>query len=685
MIKKILSTLGTLVLAAGMAVGFASPAGATHPTVVGTYECDSGSGSFTVTWTVGGDTRYPNEIATIVSQSVETSPTLVGSSVQAAGFVQGTQSGVAVGATVNQTVKVQWTNHAAGNLVSQTGTVEIPADAACAVADASASVTVTPATCDAPSTLVYDTPVNATFTGGTPDGTQGPTTGTAALPYSVTATANPNHSFSDGRLTTIIKGDLAPQVTGADCYVPPACIPTSAVSYTYDPATNSGVITVADVEDSSHVLCDPFWVTATSWKFVGNSKWPQIRDVVQKLDPISTPGTYEYAAEVNCGQGDIYASFDAQPDPTPVLNGPSNPFKETFLHGMGFSGPNPTYIQDNPGCAAVKPLVDYELGACYQAGQSPEFTSVKNLTLVFDNSASTVPVTFSVPDALDIESAETPLPSITRTVPPGEVVEVETEPVWDQGANYTVSFGGVHSVTIPDSTLIIDAYDGCLEATPSEPSQTDESCIDDILQPGSITVGLETGLVYSIDGPGTENDVSPVTETTTEGLPAGEYLVGVMAAPGYVLTGATDWPRTVTIASTVCGDLPTEPLVSPVASMTEMTCTAPGSYTLQSSPGVLWTVDGTPVSGGTYSVTTASTVVVSATPNAPLYGFEFGFDIPTVWEFEYGDPETSDCNLQLTTLALTGVSSSFLLMLAGGALFVGIGGIIMARRRYSTH
>jgi LPXTG-motif cell wall-anchored protein len=500
----------------------------------------------------------------------------------------------------------------------------------------------------------------------------------------VTATADSSHTFSDGTQVLVIEGDLAAQLSGVACATVPACIPNSSVSYTYDPLTNSGVITVPDVANSTHVLCKPFWVTATSWKYVNTAVWPQMLDVVQKSGPISTPGNYPYAAAVTCGQGDIYASDVAQPEPTATLDGPNNPFPEHFLHQMGFSGPNPTWVQQDGACATVNPKVSYKLGACYQNGTAPNLFSSSNLFLIFDNSGSTVPVTFSVPNGLDVQSAVSPTPSIVRTVAAGQIVTVETTPIWNQGGSYTVTMNGVYSITIPDATITIAPFAGCLDAKPGDPSHSNETCVGDNKVPGSITVGLEPGLIYSIDGPGTANDVSPVTTKTTTGLPAGDYVVTVVAASGYTLSGANNWPLTIKILSTVCGQLVTHPLVTPTAHMTDLSCTAAGSYTLDSNPGVLWTVNGVATNAGTYPVSATSAVQVAATPNSPNYGFDSGVTNPTLWTFAFTKPAFATCSTQLTTLAFTGVSSTLWLILAGGLIFIGIGGLLFARRRFES-
>lgn len=219
-----------------------------------------------------------------------------------------------------------------------------------AVADAAAAApTIVAATCATGQTLSLGAVTNATWgavTGGT-----GPST------YSVTATATSGHTFSDGSATKSFTGALtgALSPSNAACQAPPTCIPNSSVSYTYLPGSNSGDIVVTDTKNSTGVLCHPFWVTATSWLYTKDAVWPQALDVVQKLPKISTPGTYSYVATVTCGQGDIYASTDAQPDPTAVLNGPGTPFPEHFLHDMGFVGPTPTYMQQATGCNVITP------------------------------------------------------------------------------------------------------------------------------------------------------------------------------------------------------------------------------------------------------------------------------------------------------------------------------------------
>ncbi len=228
---------------------------------------------------------------------------------------------------------------------------------------ASAAVTVTPATCAAPASVALGAITRASW------GPLSRSTGPGA--YTVTATADPGYRFDEGTTTRVFSGTLDDRLTGEVCAPPPQCIPSSAVSYTYDPASNSGVITVTAPSRSTGALCSPFWVTATSWKYLGTSTWSQKLDQVQKLGPISAPGTYPYAAAVTCGQGDIYASFDANDptlDPTPYLHGPDDPFDEHFLHEMGFSGPTPTYVNSKRGCNVITAEPVYTPPSCASDG-----------------------------------------------------------------------------------------------------------------------------------------------------------------------------------------------------------------------------------------------------------------------------------------------------------------------------
>jgi hypothetical protein len=164
-------------------------------------------------------------------------------------------------------------------------------------------------------------------------------------------------------------------------------------------------------------------------------------------------------------------------------------------------------------------------------------------------------------------------------------------------------------------------------------------------------------------------------------LNPGTYKVSAAAETGYILTGY-DGPWTEVLASaTPCSDLITHPLVAPSAVQVQMGCVSSGSYTLSNSindaAALIWTVNGSTVSPGTYQVGTAGTVVVHAATSGPSYGLEE--DATTDWTFHFVRPTSCD----LTTLALTGSTPTgwiifgYALLVSGLALVA----VRFARRR----
>jgi len=100
----------------------------------------------------------------------------------------------------------------------------------------------------------------------------------------------------------------------------------------------------------------------------------------------------------------------------------------------------------------------------------------------------------------------------------------------------------------------------------------------------------------------------------------------------------------------VCGDLPTEELVTPTARMVDLTCDAAGSYTLDDIEGIRWFIGSVEVQPGTYPVASAGTVVVRAEAISPDYGLESGAQ--SEFTFVFTEPDAGcaavDVNLTLT-------------------------------------
>ena len=130
--------------------------------------------------------------------------------------------------------------------------------------------------------------------------------------------------------------------------------------------------------------------------------------------------------------------------------------------------------------------------------------------------------------------------------------------------------------------------------------------------------------------------------------------------------------------------LPTEPLVTPAAASSQIGCFSNGSYTLSNDlndpNAVIWTVNGTQVAPGKYTVSNTASLSIVAAPNAPQYGFSAGAQ--TTWTVNFKKPTVCD----LETLALTGQSPTGLLIAAD--LFVVAGLALFAvramRRRPET-
>ena len=495
--------------------------------------------------------------------------------------------------------------------------------------------TATVATCDADGKLVVPAQAGIIWSGG--DNGAGPGT------YDLVAKPAAGYTLSGQTEWTIV---VPPMKSGVECA--PPCIPNTSVSYTYDPATNSGVIHVENVDGSTGKLCDPFWVTATSWKFIeGDKVWSQVRDVVQQLPKIDAPGDYPYVAPVDCGQGDIYASFTESPNPPQYLHGPSNPWAEHFLHEMGFSGPNPTFTQDSPGCNIVVPVTP----TATVIDECGEFGSVQV-------PAESVAFTYTVVGG----PAEGKV-TVTAHVKEGYVVQ--------EGAKTVFEFDlGTHTPC---------------KLIPGDPSSTDQKCVGGQLTSGSITVAPNPGKIVfvitggSIQAPGiTVPDNNPVTS-----LPAGSYTVTAKGINGNTVGPDNTWKYDIVIGGPENCDLPTHALLKPTASQNNGSCTADPTYTLSNTTsvngGVQWWIGDPQVqtTPGTHKASWGSTVVVQAKLADPVAdGFEK--DAQTAYTFKF--PAKPACG-DLLTLALTGGSTSgSVLWIAGTLLLLGAAGIYFQRR-----
>jgi len=246
-----------------------------------------------------------------------------------------------------------------------------------------------------------------------------------------------------------------------------------------------------------------------------------------------------------------------------------------------------------------------------------------------------------------------------------------------------------YNLTSPSSVqVVVSAYgDQCghVDASVTASAQKfDEQCITDgesFLVLGFIEVGIATGVDYTITN--AANDTIPFDGTTgdTNGLPAGHYVVHPTAQAGFTLANPGDIPLDLLATDDIRCQLPTDATVDPSAVQVQLGCTKAGSYTLSSDQidptAVIWTVNGSTVTQGTYTVTTPGSYHIVAAPNAPTWGF----DHPVApWDFVFTAPTTCD----LKTLALTGTSPTSALVLGGFAVLFGLALVFRAERRRKT-
>ena len=624
-----------------------------------------------------------------------------------------------------------------GYTVTETGpfTHDFPAAPAdCRKAEASASIVTAPATCAAAGTVAKGTIANATWGDLTVvDGEYRVTASAAAgFKFPPAADSDDGVTVSDDGTTMTFSGAVEQQRTGPECVTIPDCIPSNAVSYTYDRATNSGVITVADVPSASGELCAPFWVTATSWVFTGATVWPQARDVVDYVNDdeqgkhaISTPGQYPYSAPVGCGQGDIYASFAGQPEPTADLYGPDDPFDEHFLHQMGFTGPTPTYVVDEPGCneaVPAQPIVT-TVGSCGTTGSvtagptdgvvyAVEFdqksglytvtaTPAANRYLAGDDDQKVVytgtvgapydcvdptepqPETRTVTERVpDCAAKTTTVTSTTYTRTP---VFDAVESVWKPGAEVA----GTPVVTVEPITAAEKAQRCGIELD-TDPKASQCTVIDGGTDLTSwLYTDTDPRVIYTLRNVVTGAVTTPASGYTA--VPAGRYEVTAVAADGWQLKPEAEKTWTYFVENTAgCGfEPPTLGVLTPTLSIQQPTCTADGSYTLGGVEGTVfnWTVTGptgstTSVQNGTYAVTAAGTYTFTAANLNPRDGFQ-DWSNPQTRTFSVKPSGLLCDELQLTTLAFTGSGGG---LVAGGiaVLLMVAGAVFLLVRRRMT-
>ena len=436
----------------------------------------------------------------------------------------------------------------------------------------------------------------------------------------------------------------APQLT---------CLPASALSYTYNPEDNTGTATVADDPGSTGKLCDPVYITAASWNYTSTTLFPQtLNSLLTQYVRVEAVGEYKFGAVVTCGQGDIYASNSDYIVPTATLETASN--WERFLNTFGFSTTTPGYTymttsndcMDNPTLPLVDPTPVTFTDACGVEGDRvimPALTSEDQ--------------TYSTSDMTSKSGVRT----VTVTAIPG--------------AGYGFS---PDAVTSWSHTFKTDAQNNCVTVS-GDPEAVDQSCSDGAAS-GYLTVAAVTGVVYTIH-PVTPGGADIIVTGPKTNVVPGDYLVMAAAEPGFILSGVTQWKRTVANNAVGCSlpilaFLPSS--VSWVGQICSTSGTVSGYISIDPTEFLSYFVGTTQLTSartafapGTYTVT------VTAPPGDTIDG-------PSSYTAIITKATTSCGNLDpqsLTTLAFTGFDSGAgYLAVASALLLLGAALVFGARR-----
>ena len=418
-----------------------------------------------------------------------------------------------------------------------------------------------------------------------------------------------------------------------DCVLP--CLPSSAVSYTYynlsnasmaNPA-NSGLITVAAREGFSTELCNDFWVVAAAWNYSSSTSiWPQ---TLRSTDPagvhpqgyIGSVGTYFFHAPVACGQGDVYASFTGMPYVGPELFGPSNPFTETFLHNMGFRGPNPTYLNTAPGCNVVNPI-------------APTANPIVECGTV---------------GSIDIDAVANPYVGYTvyrGAAQNGSVVGLETVNLQDATEGvFTVVATPLGGYIFPNGTVRQWQFD--LGERYECPVDVDlrltymEECAPDSTYSFRVRNAESFSVPYTYTVAG-----NPALNGSGVAAPGDSFfdlsLPRTNPAQSYTVTLHWGDGSTIIAESTTKASGRDKVCALTVQPVTDIACATDGSYTVPSVAGVIWSIGGQTVQPGTYTVDTAGTIVLRATATSGYVLYQGG-QLSSTRDFSLTFTEPADC------------------------------------------
>jgi LPXTG-motif cell wall-anchored protein len=180
---------------------------------------------------------------------------------------------------------------------------------------------------------------------------------------------------------------------------------------------------------------------------------------------------------------------------------------------------------------------------------------------------------------------------------------------------------------------------------------------------GTYTIPEVEGITYLLDG-------EPVAADTYEGPAAG--TITVTANQGYVLPDV-EWSFALDLApAEAC---PVIVLVTPVDPQVTQsaTCEVEGSYTVPTTAGVLYLLDGESIEAGTYPGPAAGTITA-----APIEGTEL---VDAAWSFDLALTAAADCADSNGPLPQTGAAVTALGTVGALGLLVGVLLMVLGARR----
>ncbi len=616
--------------------------------------------------------------------------------------------------------KVVWTQVAGTNYhwsgdVS-CGSVTLPEDA-------SALVSTTPATCEAGEQLVLATPINATW---------GPVIGA----YSVTATAEDGHLFPGGSPTQTFIGELASALTcgptglEVGLYVYKKLDPTKPAAW-----TNSGKQTLITTKLGNKWFDEESFPSLPTW--VCGPAWGVQQDMTKDWDPavwdLDSDGRFDWPTNItypndNIGWPPLYAAQHSN--------------LSTYL-----DVPDCATTSGEPTYSSKSCQVDSQNWLTLPAVDGGEWTVTKGDTVLTYTSYDGGPVdgygTYTIelsdanpddeftvtpsqsswewtavdPDDLNCAKAEDPNWANQECNPDGPgttvasytvvpVIGVLYEVSLDDGVTWEDATppGTDPVVTVIDSfttkvTIRAFAAPGYELVGPAETSHQFDAAVDCIDKDASAFIEAVPAGCFAA------GSINELTKTATNAtwitaMPTepGTYDIVAEANEGHAFsTGELTLTFPITLAEQMPGDappcdFPTLASVYPQYSSTPLTCTGAGTYTIGAltTGTVKWSVNGGPlIDGGTFSVNASAKISLVASPTDPDDTLATDdFDDPT-WTnpvvLTFTAPDQAACDFELTTLALTGLGTTFGLSLAGGFILLGIGGLlIFARRRQES-